>query len=110
SYPLTPGFVSTALHLAACDNPCCPPSPKRIDCYTSTMSTPIAITSLLVEAHLKCPTKCWLFSQGESGSGNAYADWVKTQHTTYRAAGIKYVTESIFGDGCIVSKPEPSKL
>ena len=98
------------LHFISPHNPICPPSPERIDCYNSAMSRPIAITSLLVEAHLKCPTKCWLFSQGESGSGNAYADWVQTQHKTYRAAGIKYMTESIAGDGRIVSKPAPMEF
>jgi predicted RecB family nuclease len=74
------------------------------------MPRPIAITSLLVEAHLKCPTKCWLLSRGESGSGNTYADWMRTQHENYRAAGIKYMTESITGDGSIVSTSEPTKL
>jgi hypothetical protein len=31
------------------------------------------ITSALFEAYLKCPTKCFLRSQGEQGTDNAYA-------------------------------------
>lgn len=37
------------------------------------------ITLSLFEAHLKCPTKCWLRSNGEPTAGNAYAEWVQTQ-------------------------------
>ncbi len=37
------------------------------------------ITSSLFEAGLKCTTKCFLRSFGETGTGNAYADWVLTQ-------------------------------
>src|ERR1700677_2221617 len=41
------------------------------------------ITSELFQAFLKCPTKCWLRATGESGSGNAYAEWVKSQTASY---------------------------
>ena len=68
------------------------------------------ITPILFETYLKCPTKCFLRSLGETGSGNAYADWVRTQHKTCRSAGIKHVTEGIVGEGCIVAMPEPMKL
>jgi predicted RecB family nuclease len=43
------------------------------------------ITSDLFQAFLKCPTKCWLRAPGESGSGNAYAEWVKSQTGSYVA-------------------------
>ncbi len=46
----------------------------------------MTITPDLFEAHLKCPTKGWLRATGEPPSGNEYADWVKTQTETYRAA------------------------
>ena len=39
----------------------------------------------LFEAFLKCPTKCWLRATGEPGSGNTYAEWVKSQTALYRA-------------------------
>jgi predicted RecB family nuclease len=43
-------------------------------------------TPELFEAFLRCPTKCWLRSAGHSASGNTYAEWVKDQSETYRAA------------------------
>jgi predicted RNA-binding Zn-ribbon protein involved in translation (DUF1610 family) len=46
----------------------------------------MTITPNLLEAHLKCPTKCWLRAAGESPSGNEYAEWVMIQTETYRAA------------------------
>jgi len=46
------------------------------------------ITSELLEAHLACPTKCYLRSIGEVGSGNAYADWDKARGESYRREGI----------------------
>jgi len=49
----------------------------------------VTITSHLFEAYLKCPTKCFLRSHGEAGTGNAYADWVRIQSESYRRNGIK---------------------
>jgi hypothetical protein len=46
------------------------------------------ITSELLEAHLACPTKCYLRSIGEVGSGNAYAAWEKARGESYRREGI----------------------
>jgi hypothetical protein len=37
------------------------------------------ITSNLFEAYLKCPTKCFLRSRGETGTENSYANWVRAQ-------------------------------
>jgi len=42
------------------------------------------ISSDLFESFLKCPTKGWLRASGEAGLGNAYAEWVKSQTTSYR--------------------------
>src|SRR6516162_10300365 len=36
----------------------------------------IPITPQLFEAYLKCPTKSFLLSLGETGSGNPYAEWI----------------------------------
>jgi predicted RecB family nuclease len=53
------------------------------------------ITSDLFQAFLKCPTKCWLRAAGESGSGNAYAEWVKSQSASYVATQTtRLVSES----------------
>src|ERR1039458_3864714 len=46
--------------------------------------SPMKITPDLFEAFLKCPTKCWLRSNGEPASGNEYAEWVKAQNESYR--------------------------
>src|SRR5215469_11662215 len=44
----------------------------------------IVITSRLCEAYLKCPTKCFLRSLGETGSENPYANWIDpTADSTY---------------------------
>lgn len=37
------------------------------------------ITAPLFETGLKCLTKCFLRSLGETGTGNAYANWVRGQ-------------------------------
>lgn len=42
------------------------------------------ISADLFQAHLKCPMKCWLCAAGEIATGNAYAEWVKTQDEAYR--------------------------
>ena len=47
------------------------------------------ISPELFHAYLKCPTKCWLRATHEQESGNAYAEWVKTQNERYRAAGTE---------------------
>jgi len=48
----------------------------------------MTITPHLFEAYLKCPTKCFLRSLGETGAGNPYADWVCAQNTFFRREGI----------------------
>jgi hypothetical protein len=45
------------------------------------------ITSDLFEAYLKCPTKCFLRSLGETGTSNSYANWVRTQYLSYSSEG-----------------------
>src|ERR1035437_1230610 len=55
----------------------------------------MTVTAHLFEAYLKCPTKCFLRSLGEPGAGNAYADWVYVQNTSYQREGISHLTEGI---------------
>src|SRR5215472_10985368 len=47
------------------------------------------ISSDLFNAFLKCPTKCWLRAAGEAASGNAYAEWVKSENGSYHATEIE---------------------
>jgi predicted RecB family nuclease len=63
------------------------------------------ITSDLVEAFLKCPTKCFLRSQDEVGTGNAYADWVRTRSEFFRAEGVKRLAAGIPPDKCVTGTP-----
>src|SRR5712691_1777204 len=51
------------------------------------------ITSHLFEAYLKCHTKCFLRSLGESTTENCYSDWVQDQQASYRAEEIKRLTQ-----------------
>jgi hypothetical protein len=53
------------------------------------------ITLSLFEAHLKCPTKCWLRSNCELTAGNAYAEWVQTESESYRAAAVSRLTAEV---------------
>ena len=60
------------------------------------------ITTSLFDAALKCSTKCFLRSLGETGKGNAYADWVRTQTESYWGTGIKGLMTGATHDELIV--------
>ena len=45
----------------------------------------MTITPQFFEAHLKCPTKCWLKSTNEPPPENPYAEWVQARQESYRA-------------------------
>ena len=51
--------------------------------------------SQLFEAYLKCPTKFWLRSRGETGGVNAYAELVKAQEVAYRIEGVRRLRETV---------------
>ena len=44
----------------------------------------MAITSEILGAYLKCPTKCWLLAKGVPQSGNEYAEWLTLASEEYR--------------------------
>ena len=58
------------------------------------------ITTDLVEAFLKCPTKCFLRSRKEVGAGNAYGDWLRTKTDSFRSEGIKRLMAVVAPDKC----------
>ncbi len=62
----------------------------------------MTITADIVEAFLKCPTKCYLRSVGEVGTGNAPADWLRTQKESCRSEGIKRLTEGATTGECVI--------
>jgi predicted RecB family nuclease len=69
----------------------------------------MTITPHLLEAYLKCPTKCWLKSIGENSTGNAYAEWVETQNESYLADGTSRLLSGALRRGCTVV-PETHNL
>src|ERR1700693_2449213 len=61
----------------------------------------MAITTDLVAAFLKCPTKCFLRAHAEVETGNAYADWVRTKDGLFRSEGIKRLVAGVAPDKCV---------
>jgi hypothetical protein len=55
----------------------------------------MTITSQLLEAYVKCPTKCWLRYAGENATGNAYAAWVQAKNEACRVEGIKRLVADV---------------
>jgi predicted RecB family nuclease len=67
------------------------------------------LTSELFGAFLKCPTKCYLRSTGQVGSGNAYAEWVREQSDAYRKEGVQRLVTAA-GDGVAATTPGSDNL
>ncbi|MBE0539850.1 MAG: IS66 family transposase [Verrucomicrobia bacterium] len=63
------------------------------------------ITSALFETFLKCPTKCYLRSLGETGSGNEYAAWVRTQDEAYEREAGRRLQETVSDCERVASLP-----
>lgn len=61
----------------------------------------MTVTSRLFVAYLKCPTKCFLWSRGETGTSNAYAGWVQAQSSSYRSEGINRIKHGTEGNECV---------
>jgi len=59
------------------------------------------ISSRLFEAYLKCPTKCFLRSRGETATENSYANWVRTQQLSYTSEEIKQLVKGFAKDEVI---------
>src|SRR5437868_4847709 len=78
-----------------------PTNPCRLSLAEFSNVVCMPVTSHLFEAYLKCPTKCFLRSLGETGTGNEYADWVHAQNTSYLHAGITRLTEGVANSECV---------
>ena len=68
------------------------------------------ISSELFEAYLKCPTKCYLQAIGDTGAGNAYAEWLKNQNEIFRNDGIKRLTTEVAPDWFFTGPAESKNL
>ena len=66
--------------------------------------------SQLFEAYLKCPTKSWLRSRGDTGGVNAYAELVKAQEVAYRIEGVRRLRESVPEGEWVVAPPPGENL
>jgi len=69
----------------------------------------VTITTDLVEAFLKCPTKCFLRACAEVETGNAYAAWVRTASDVFRGEGIKRLTAGVAPDTCATGTAEAGR-
>jgi predicted RecB family nuclease len=65
----------------------------------------MTITSQLIEAYVRCPTKCWLRCAGENATGNAYAAWVQAKNEACRVDGIKRLVAEVPDGGRVVASP-----
>src|SRR5262245_41121240 len=68
------------------------------------------ITPDLFETFLKCATKCWLNATGQVSTGNAYAEWVKSQDDSYHSNEAARLLGNLpSGDVATSSEPETLK-
>src|ERR1039458_4823013 len=67
------------------------------------------LTSALFDAFLKCPTKCYLRSTGQTGAGNAYAEWVREQNDAHRKEAMQRLVTLAEGE-VAVTTPDAANL
>ncbi len=70
----------------------------------------MTITSQLLEAYVRCPTKCWLRCAGENATGNAYAAWVQAKNEVCRVEGIKLLIAEVPDGERLVASPTEMPL
>ena len=63
----------------------------------------MAIVLQLLEAYLKCPTKCWLMSICEPIADSWYAQWVQAQNEAYLASGFQRLLSETNHQECTIS-------
>jgi hypothetical protein len=68
------------------------------------------ITPPIFDAFLKCATKCHLRSLGEIGSGNEYAEWVRSQEESYQREGARRLREVVPEIERVVTPPATENL
>ena len=64
------------------------------------------ITSASFAFFQACPTKCYLRSRGERGTGNPFADWMAARHQAYRTNGIQRLIASCRPGECVAGHGE----
>lgn len=66
----------------------------------------MTISLRLLEAYIKCPTKCWLMSRQEPITDSGNAQWVQAQNEAYLVSGIRRLLSEAHPAECIVSPSE----
>ena len=61
------------------------------------------LTSSLFGAYLKCPTKCFLWSRGETGIEDAYGHWSRTQDEFYRREAGRHMRTECPDDELLIN-------
>jgi len=67
------------------------------------------ITPQLLEAYLKCPTKCWLISVGEQTGSDTFIQYAQAQNESYRAAETRQLLSTIPQSECVIA-PSPESI
>jgi predicted RecB family nuclease len=67
----------------------------------------MTITAQLLEAYVKCSTKCWLRYTGENATDNAYAVWAQAKSEAYRVDGIRRLVAELPNGERVVVSPSP---
>ena len=60
----------------------------------------MTITTDLVEAYVKCATKCFLLSREEVETGNAYAEVTRNKSACFRSEGIQRLVTRLAAEKC----------
>src|SRR5271166_3325698 len=61
------------------------------------------LTSSLFGAYLKCPTKCFLWSRGETGTEDVYGQWARRQDEFYRHEARRRVRVECPGNELLIN-------
>lgn len=68
------------------------------------------ITSQVFEDFLKCPTKIWLRSNNEIGTGNSYFYWLRNQQNEFRTLAAKKLDTLFYESNIKVNQSTKIKL
>lgn len=63
----------------------------------------MTITSHLLEAYLKCPTKCWLRSAGEQVTDSSYAQCIRAENDLFCTAQIHRLLSGTHESECMIT-------
>jgi hypothetical protein len=63
----------------------------------------MTVNSQLLDAFLKCPTKCWLRSVGEQITDKSFVQWARVRNESYVAAEIHRLISRKDPDGHVTS-------